>query len=227
MATSAVTNARPADVLAFWFGPEWIDGGMDEQAYAQQQMGKWFMGGAAVDAESRTFIPQIRAAGRGELRDAEWQSRDGLVAQLVLLDQLSRNAFRGEPEAYHYDSRAVEVASGLVATAGSSPASLPWPAALFVCTCLMHSEQLPMHAKVKAFAEAHVRVSKAPFLQKMLDDSQPGGLGEHTRVLERFGRYPHRNGLYGRTTTAEEAAWLASDAVPSWAKSQGAQPASK
>jgi uncharacterized protein (DUF924 family) len=222
MATSALTGSRPSDVLAFWFGPEWIDGGMDAQAYAQRQMGKWFMGGAAVDAESRAFIPQIRAAGRGELRDAEWESRDGLVAQIVLLDQLSRNAFRGEPEAFQYDPRALEVASGLIASAGSSPASLPWPAALFVVTCLMHSEQLPLHAKVKAFLEAHVRMSKSPFLQRQLDRDLP----EHTRVLERFGRYPHRNTLFGRSTTAEEAAWLASDQVPGWAKSQaqGAQP---
>lgn len=151
-----MSGASPEQVLRFWFGAEWFDGGYDAPAYERERVRFWFMGGAAVDVQCREFIPRIRKAGRGELHGEEWKSRDGLVAQLVLLDQFSRNAFRGAPEAFAYDARAVAVALQLIDKAGDRPASVPWPAALFIATCLMHSEDLAQHARVGAFCRAHV-----------------------------------------------------------------------
>lgn len=215
-AATTMGSATPSDICRFWFGPEWFDGGFDAPEYAKKQTQFWFMGGEEVDAQCRQFIPRIREAGRGDLSGAEWSTRDGLVSQLVLLDQLARNAFRGHAEAFAYDSRAISVASQLIDQAGASPSSLPWPVALFIATCMMHSEDLVHHERVTAFCEAHVAVSNAQFIKWQLERHIP----EHTAVIRQFGRYPHRNQAYGRTTTAEEAAWLASDDAPAWSKSQ-------
>jgi len=136
----------------------------------------------------------------------------------VLLDQLSRNAFRGEPEAFAYDQRARTIAQAVIAAAGDAPHELPPSAALFVVTCLMHSESLELHAAASRFASAHCTESGSKVLQRQLEHDMP----EHSDVLRRFGRYPHRNALYGRETTAEEARWLASEDCPGWAKSQRA-----
>ena len=175
---------------------------MDTKDYLDSRIKMWFMGGAAVDAECQRFAPTIRAAG--QLRGAEWDSRDGLVAQLVLSDQLSRNAFRGTPEAFAYDDAAQKCASQLIELTADAPASLPWPAALFVVTCLMHSEVISAHERVAKFAAAHVEVSKNSVIARQLAHDLP----EHTAVLRRFGRYPHRNATLGRPSTPEELAFL-------------------
>ena len=86
---------KPSDVILFWFGQEWVDGGMDAKEYADQGIARWFFGGPALDAECCQFIPLIRAAGAGQLRGEAWDDVPGLIARLVLLDQLTRNAFRG------------------------------------------------------------------------------------------------------------------------------------
>ena len=90
---AATAGATPSDVLSFWFGSEWHAGvGMDTAEYLKVQTKRWFMGGDDMDAQAQQFVPLIRAAAKGELD--KWTSRDGHVARLILLDQLSRNAFR-------------------------------------------------------------------------------------------------------------------------------------
>ena len=101
--------ASPRDVLVFWFGREYYadPDGLERADYLRARSRVWFGGGAAVDTAARRFAPLIRAAGRGALgSERAWAERDGLVARLVLLDQLARNAFRGSAEAYAYDARA-------------------------------------------------------------------------------------------------------------------------
>ena len=200
---AATAGATPSDVLSFWFGSEWHAGvGMDTAEYLKVQTKRWFMGGDDMDAQAQQFVPLIRAAAKGELE--KWTSRDGHVARLILLDQLSRNAFRGTEEAFAYDAEAQSVAASLL----EDPAALdlPAPAALFVATCLMHSEEMALHDSCQAFLEAHIGRSGSSMLRSQLEKDLPA----HTAVLRRFGRYPHRTALRGRQTTAEEAAWLAS-----------------
>mmetsp|Transcript_13177 Transcript_13177/g.35193 ORF Transcript_13177/g.35193 Transcript_13177/m.35193 type:complete len:85 (-) Transcript_13177:276-530(-) len=84
---------------------------------------------------------------------------------------------------------------------------------------MMHSEEIALHESVESFLKAHVAQSRTAVLERQLAESLP----EHTAVVRRFGRYPHRNALYGRETTPEEQAWLDSDDCPGWAKSQMAK----
>lgn len=209
--SDASGRAQPREVLDFWLGPDYAS----QTEPDQSRIKMWFTQDDEVDAVARSFIPEIRAAGTSRLND-QWEEEEGRMAQLILLDQLSRNAFRGEAEAYAYDERAQQIAMQLIGQAGDTPQKVPTYVAFFVVTCLMHSESLELHAAAETFAKAHVAVSGSKILARQLDDSLP----EHTEVLRRFGRYPHRNNMYGRHTTADEEAWLASDECPGWAKSQ-------
>ena len=141
-------------VLTFWFGSEWHDGGMESDEYKKASVRRWFMGGKQMDEQAQRFVPLIRAAGNGALQGDGWDGRDGLVAQLVLLDQLSRNAFRGTEEAFAYDERAQTIASRLLDEPGA--VQLPAPAALFIATCLMHSEDVALHDSCRDFLQAQV-----------------------------------------------------------------------
>ena len=207
---------KPSDVILFWFGQEWVDGGMDTKEYADRGIKRWFFGGPALDAECQKFVPLIRSAGDGSLRGEAWDDVPGLVARLVLLDQLTRNAFRGTPEAFAYDNAAQEVAVQLLDRFAERPADLPWPAAVFLTTSLLHAEDVALHDRAAAFLREHTGESHAP----VLSDKLLPQLASHTAVLKRFGRYPHRNQALGRETTDAERAWLASDDVPGGARSQ-------
>ena len=207
---------KPSDVILFWFGQEWVDGGMDAKEYADRGIKRWFFGGPALDAECQKFVPLIRSAGDGSLRGEAWDDVPGLIARLVLLDQLSRNAFRGTPEAFAYDNAAQQVAVRLLDRFAIRPADLPWPAAVFLTTSLLHAEDVQLHDRAAAFLREHSGQSHAP----VLSDKLLPQLESHTAVLKRFGRYPHRNQALGRETTDAERAWLASDEVPGWARSQ-------
>ena len=205
---------KPSDVILFWFGQEWVDGGMDAKEYADRGIKRWFFGGPALDAECQKFIPLIRAAPG--LRGEAWDDVPGLIARLVLLDQLSRNAFRGTSEAFAYDNAAQQVAVRLLDRFTARPADLPWPAAVFLTTSLLHAESVALHDRAAAFLLEHTGESHAP----VLSDKLLPQLESHTAVLKRFGRYPHRNQALGRETTDAEHAWLASADVPGWARSQ-------
>jgi len=82
---------------------------------------------------------------------------------------------------------------------------------------LMHSEDIKDHDLLKSILEsADLAEEVKGFLDGTLEFASA-----HRKVIEKFGRYPHRNKLYNRETTKEESKWLDSDEVPMWAKSQG------
>ena len=80
IAGSGMACDKPSDVILFWFGQEWVDGGMDAKEYADRGIKRWFFGGPALDAECQKFIPLIRAAGAGNLRGEAWDDVPGLIA---------------------------------------------------------------------------------------------------------------------------------------------------
>ena len=211
--------STPREVAVFWFGPEWESNRAalsTAEYFGPAAMKRWYGGGAEADAECAAFADLIHKAGRGELKDAPgWGSTpEARVATVVLLDQLSRGAFRGTPEAFAYDQAAQEAT--LAAVNAGQDASLSAAERKFLYMPLMHSEEAAHHELgvrlFTALAEQYPTVGTMAYTLKFAK--------EHAAVIERFGRYPHRNALHGRTTTPEEAAWLASPDLPSWAKSQ-------
>ncbi|HRN62279.1 MAG TPA: DUF924 family protein [Luteimonas sp.] len=155
---------------------------------------KWFRGGAAFDAECRErFGDRHFAAARRE--NEHWMdSADGALALLILLDQIPRNIFRDsghafatDPLALHYARRAVD--AGLDAQVDPALRA-------FVYLPFEHSEEMEDQRRSVALFDTLDNAGYAQYAQAHLD------------VIERFGRFPHRNRALGRTSTPEEQAWL-------------------
>lgn len=223
----------PISVLSFMFGADYND---PQAVNAKMHSGRsvmdmreiWFPGNAAFDKLCQPFSDVVRAAGHGKLTGIDWNhSVDGKMAQLILCDQLSRSAFRGLPEAFEYDERSLVLArilsDNLLRQAGNNAEPLSGtfypPYLVFLLTALMHSESAKDHEQLSEIND-YAATYGPPILLDWFDLMHSGGEA-HTRVIDRFGRYPHRNAAKGRINTPEEEAWLADvDNLPGWAKSQ-------
>jgi uncharacterized protein (DUF924 family) len=185
---AAADPIGPQEVLDFWFGaPGSAEHGTQRKA--------WFVKDAAFDRQvAERFGATIERALRGEL-DAWAATPEGALARIVVLDQLTRNAFRGNRRAFAGDAQALAVASALVGSRQDE--QLPPLQRAFAYLPFEHAEGMAMQDEaVRLFARL---VTAAPELQSMLDYAH-----KHRAVIERFGRFPHRNAILGRRSTAEE-----------------------
>lgn len=178
---------QPGDVLDFWFGPAPL---------ASRDV--WFRKDAAFDAEVQTrFGALIEQALEGGI-DRWALQPTGALAAIVVLDQFTRNAFRGTPRAFAGDARALALARRLTYRGGDR--ALPPLQRWFVYMPFEHAEDLvDQYESVRLFralAEAGLADPLA-WAEKHLD------------VVRRFGRFPHRNAVLGRASTPEELEFLA------------------
>jgi uncharacterized protein (DUF924 family) len=179
-------------VLDFWFGA-------DVDAAHVTTRKEWFTRDEAFDRRiAGRFGATIERGLRGEL-DAWTEQPHSAVARIVVLDQFTRNVFRGTPRAFAGDAQALAGASMLVG-AGSDEA-LPTVMRAFAYMPFEHAETLAMQDEaVRLFT----RLAAAdPQFESMLDYAH-----RHRAVIARFGRFPHRNAILGRRSTAEEIAFL-------------------
>ena len=190
-ATSAL--AEPQPVLDFWFGAE----GSTEFG---TQRKAWFKKEPDFDqAIADRFGATIEQALRGEL-DAWAATAPGALARILLLDQFTRNVFRGERRAFAGDAQALAGASAMVGSRLDE--QLPPFMRAFAYMPFEHAEGLAMQDEaVRLFTRLE---AAAPELGHMLDYAY-----RHRAVIERFGRFPSRNASLGRQSTAEEIAHLA------------------
>ncbi len=185
------TAAR--DVLDFWFGKP---GSATHGATRVE----WFRKSEAFDAEiAQRFGPTIERALRGEL--LAWDAvGESALARILVLDQFTRNTFRGTPRAFAGDALALAAARAVVA-AGQDSALLPVQRS-FVYLPFEHAEDLgSQDESVRLFTQL---LAVAPEVGEVLDYAH-----RHRAVILRFGRFPHRNEWLGRASTAEETAFLA------------------
>ena len=168
------------EVLAFWF---------DELTPAQ-----WFRKDASLDASiAQRFGARLEAAGRGELW--EWRlSARGRLAEIIVLDQFSRNVHRATPAAFANDGMALVLAQEAVAQRRDRHLDVAWRAFLYMP--YMHSESLKVHDEA-------LRLFDQPGLEENLRFEH-----RHRDIIVKFGRYPHRNAILGRDSTAQELAFL-------------------
>ncbi len=181
--------AAAAEVLAFWFG----------DPPTTRPRAEWFRKDAAFDAQIRErFGVVIEAALAGGLRD--WDATPaGTLARIVVLDQFTRNSFRDTPRAFAGDALALAAAQTLVAR-GDDQALTPLQRGF---------AYLPYeHAEDRAVQQASMRLFNA--LAGAHPDMADARLWaqKHADIIERFGRYPHRNAVLGRVSTPEEEAFL-------------------
>ena len=186
-------------VLEFWFGDAL------ELGWPSQPRGElWFGGGSAVDSEINARFGQlVNAAVDGALADWEMLAVNRL-ALVILLDQFTRNVFRGQARAFAGDGRAQTlVADGAIP---DWPARLPLAGQVFLTMPLVHAETMTLQDEGVRRLEA-LLASAAPArskdLQAHLDSAR-----EHRAIIAAFGRFPHRNATLGRADTPQEQAFM-------------------
>jgi len=168
------------DVLKFWF----------EEIEPQ----KWWSVDPALDELLRQrYAGLLQRAAQGELY--EWRSSPkGRLAEIIVLDQFSRNIHRGTPRAYAQDPAALVLAQEAVAMRAHQ--RLSEIERVFLLIPYMHSESRLIHVQAEALFR---EFSPAENYQFEL---------QHKAIIDRFGRYPHRNAVLGRASTAEELEFL-------------------
>ena len=167
-------------VITFWF----------EETDAKY----WFKKDDQFDEQIRgRFLTTYEAATRCELYLWRREAK-GRLAEIIVLDQFSRNMFRNSAKAFAFDSLAVALTQEAVAAGFDK--QLPLEQRKFLYMPLMHSESLVVHEQAMQL-----------FSQSGLEDNYEYEI-KHKAIIEEFGRYPHRNKVLGRESTRQERAFL-------------------
>jgi uncharacterized protein (DUF924 family) len=182
------------DILHFWFGEE----AYSAESYAERRK-LWFGKNPAIDQEIRDrFLELYHQASAGVLQG--WaESPQGCVALVVLLDQFPRNMFRDQPQAFATDAQALKVAQRAIAQGFDR--NLSPVERIFLYLPLEHSENLDHQRQCVALMASVCKDHPE------LNDPYDYAL-RHQAVIERFGRFPHRNRILGRESTPEEVEFL-------------------
>ncbi|QEA39418.1 DUF924 domain-containing protein [Pistricoccus aurantiacus] len=175
-----MSDDQEQSVLSFWF---------EELAPRQ-----WFAKSTKLDRRiDERFGALWQRAAQGELWG--WRgSPGGRLAEIIVLDQFSRNIHRDTPQAFQQDVAALILAQEAVAQGADRQLDAPQKAFLYMP--YMHSESLAVHDEA-------LRLFDQPGLEDQLHYEH-----RHREILEKFGRYPHRNAILGRESTKEELAFL-------------------
>ena len=170
-----------ARVLSFWFG----------ELTAED----YWVRNEAVDARIRAeFSGVYEKAASGSLD--HWQETpEGTLALVIALDQFPRNMFRDDPRAWATDSRALAIAEAAIEKGFDR--QLPNERCMFLYMPFEHSEDLMVQER-----------SLEIFKRLELEEDTYGFVVRHHEIIERFGRFPHRNKVLGRQSTPEEIAFL-------------------
>ena len=184
---------RAKALLDAWFGPPG-----DPERDRQREI--WFKGTAEFDASLRhAFLADYEAAAAGRL--GSWEAlSEGALALVLLLDQISRNIFRGTPRAYATDAAARAAADRALERGFDRLVPPVWR--LFFYMPFHHSEDLPDQRRSVALFDT---LPRNPDRRRSLRRyGRP-----YIEVIERFGRFPHRNKILGRESTPDEIDILA------------------
>lgn len=189
-----------ADVRDFWFGSDPTDAGV-----AKARAALWWEKNAEVDARMRErFQGLVEEVGAGA--HPEWlETPHGILASIIVTDQFPRNIYRDTPKSFVFDNVALGLARSVVDA--KADRMLRPIERVFCYLPFEHSESLvDQDRAVELFKALHASVPPADqkFFAGYLDFAE-----RHRAVIERFGRFPHRNRILGRTSTKEETAFLA------------------
>lgn len=182
-------------VVTFWFG------NTVGEPPAPQTRTRWFKKSDAFDREIQERFGDLHTALMNGEHDDWLDTARGCLARILVLDQFSRNLFRNDPRSFASDDLALAATDqvinrGWLETLGEHEQC-------FVLMPLMHSEDAARQQQsVEQFEALAKRASGDGF------DSNVDYAYRHKKIVDRFGRYPHRNAVLGRTSTAEEAEFL-------------------
>lgn len=220
---SALKNPRsPRSVLNYMCACDTSDSEVRKDLNTDEKveplLSIWFESGTALDKVCQPFANVIRElkADPPSLTGSEWNTLDGKVAKVLLADQLSRSCFRDQPEAFSFDPIGRKLVLELVQK-DTIQETLKLPAAILYLLpwALAHSENLKDLVHACELIDLAIRAYPT---FNLFEGRNKQAVNQHRQVLEKFGRYPHRNSQYGRRTTREEYFWLHNkDSLPMWA----------
>ena len=164
------------EVLRFWF-----------TELPRQQ---WFAGGATLDEQIRSRFLDVHRMVAAAPEDALLTDAKTALAAVIVLDQFSRNMFRGTPGAFANDAKALAIAQKAIAK--SFAGALSGDERLFLYLPFEHQENIDAQARSVELISALGDPELTEYAQA------------HKDIIDRFGRFPHRNAILGRTSTAEE-----------------------
>ncbi len=195
-----MTDTITADiVLDFWFGPA-----AGDTATAQAQQKLWWSKNETIDADIRTrFGGLVEAAASGRHDDWALKPR-GRLALILLFDQFPRNMYRNTPRAFACDPLAGKLA--LAGIASGADRELRAIERVFFYLPLEHSESAELQERCVALFTA--LAAGVPEADRETFAGYVDYAVRHRDVIHRFGRFPHRNRILGRTSTQEETAFL-------------------
>jgi uncharacterized protein (DUF924 family) len=190
---------NPETILEYWFGSD-----PDDSAVAENRSSLWWSKNPKTDDEIRNRFGQLLlAAESGNLED--WQSSTGgRLALILLTDQFPRNIYRGTPAAFRFDRIALNLS--LNGLESGLDKGLRHIQRVFFYLPLEHSENLEHQQRcVRLFRNLarEVSVDLKPVFERYVDYAI-----RHQVIIERFGRFPHRNLILGRQSTSEEIQFL-------------------
>jgi uncharacterized protein (DUF924 family) len=170
----------PENILHFWF--EEIDSSL------------WFAKDENFDHQVRARFSDVYDKIRNDKTSAWRETAEGSLAEIIVLDQFSRNMFRDKPQSFAADLQALQLS--MEAVRKGMDQKIPILRRAFIYMPYMHSEDLEVHEEaVKLFSQLGLE-SNLKFELK------------HKKIIERFGRFPHRNEILNRKSTVEEVEFL-------------------
>ncbi|MCZ6852502.1 MAG: DUF924 domain-containing protein [Gammaproteobacteria bacterium] len=185
-------------VLAYWFGA--LNDGLADDAHRHL----WFNGEAHVDDAIRERFEHLLSAAKDGLLTRWLQPMGGCLAFILVCDQFPRNIFRGKPEAFAYDALALETCKNGIET--GAHLELGFDERSFFYLPLEHSEQMADQQRcVDLFTQLRDETPKG--LRHITGDYLRHA-HQHRDIIARFGRFPHRNVVLGRSSSPEELAFL-------------------
>jgi uncharacterized protein (DUF924 family)/glutathione S-transferase len=193
------TVATPEQVVEFWFGEP-----ATTEAELMAKAGRWFQGGESMDREVKAqFGDTVEAALAGQL-DTWASTTRGRLALVIVLDQLTRNALRGQARTFAGDPKAQRLATE--AFDAGLDETLSTVERLFLGMPFMHAEDLALQQRSVELARRFA--ASAPELHARGAAMQLEQAEKYFAIVTRFGRFPHRNAVLDRRSTPEEEAFL-------------------
>jgi uncharacterized protein (DUF924 family) len=193
-------NETIDSILTFWLG-----NGQTAQEISDEKKAMWWAKNEQIDQEiSGRFRAVVESVANSDL-DHWRESAKGILASIICTDQFPRNMFRGSAKSFAYDSLALSMAQQAVAT--QTDLDLLPIQRVFVYLPFEHSEDIAMqHESKELFVKLHGEVGAE---DKELFASYIDFAQRHLEIVDRFGRFPHRNEILGRESSSEEKEFLA------------------
>ncbi len=197
---SLLIPKRAQTILDYWFA-----GLQAAEPPSEEQMDFWFRRkDPKVDAYLReNFLADLEQAAAGELE--HWQeTASGTLALILLLDQFPRHIYRDQPNAFSNDTKALSISRNAVQSGMDQ--QLSFVERIFCYLPFVHSEALATQREAVRLAKE--LLEKCPEVMRPVFEESYVHVKRHCEIIERFGRFPHRNSILGRVSTAEEHEFL-------------------